>query len=78
MNTYYQGVRIAPYTPFAAHAITSTVINYPGVRSKGSITKVVRKVCNDGKVLTVFSWNAFVSEEQLKKESKPKPKFLDF
>ena len=69
MKKCYQGVRIAPNMMSSNHLTTNTVINYPGVRQKGSVTKVVRKISCDGKVVSVFSWDAFVSEEQLRKES---------
>jgi len=58
----YRGVRM-DQTQEGLHTI-----NYPGVRSKGSSTKVVRKVSNEGKVLSVFSWTANISEEALEKE----------
>lgn len=49
-------------------------INYPGVRSKGSATKVVKKVSNQGKVYPVLSWTADISEEKLAKELELKNK----
>jgi hypothetical protein len=49
-------------------------INYPGVRSKGSSTKVVRKVSNQGKVYSLFSWTADISEERLATELQTKNK----
>lgn len=70
MRTIYQGVRIAPNMKSQTLPTLNTVINYPGVRSKGSTTKVVRMVSSEGKVFSVFSWNEFVSEEQLRKEAK--------
>ena len=59
----YQGVRMN----YAKEGFTllDHTINYPGVRSKGSSTKVVRKVSNQGQVYPIFSWNADISEEQL-------------
>ena len=58
----YQGVRM-DYTQEGLDSI-----HYPGVRSKGSSTKVVRKVSSKGKVLSVFSWTENISEEALEKE----------
>jgi len=43
-------------------------INYPGVRSKGSSTKVVRIVSSQGKVYSLFSWTADISAEKLAAE----------
>jgi hypothetical protein len=57
MNTVnYQGVRMIE---------EDKQIHYPGVRVKGSSTKVVRKVSNQGQVYTLLSWKADISEEQL-------------
>ena len=62
----YQGVRMN-YTK-EGFTLDHHRINYPGVRSKGSSTKVVRKVSNQGKVYPVFSWTADISEERLATE----------
>lgn len=61
----YQGVRMMNH---AKEGLSR--VNYPGVRSKGSSTKVVKKVSNQGKVYQVFSWNADISEEQLAQEQR--------
>ena len=53
----YQGVRMSK-------------IHYPGVRVKGSSTKVVKKVSNQGQVHTIFTWKADISEEQLAREQR--------
>ena len=61
----YQGVRMIKEQP---------QVHYPGVRVKGSDTKVVRKVSNKGQVHTLFSWKADISEEQLAREQSTKNK----
>ena len=61
----YQGVRMR-YTK-EGFTLDHT-INYPGVRSKGSSTKVVRVVSNQGKVYRVLSWTSDISEEKLSSE----------
>jgi len=67
----YQGVRMSQ---------ESNQIHYPGVRVKGSSTKVVRKVSNQGQVYTVFSWKADISKEQLTREqlTREQRRTLDF
>ena len=67
MNTTfnYQGVRMN----YTKEGFTlDHAINYPGVRSKGSSTKVVRIVSSQGKVYSLFSWTADISEEKLAAE----------
>lgn len=64
----YQGVRM-DYTKEGLDSI-----HYPGVRSKGSSTKVVRKVSSKGKVLSIFSWTADIPKEKLDAELQMKNK----
>ena len=67
----YEGVRMN----YTKEGFTlDHAINYPGVRSKGSSTKVVRIVSNQGKVYPVFSWSADISEEKLATEIQTKNK----
>ena len=68
----YQGVRVNYNTK--KEFTMDHLINYPGVRSKGSSTKVVRVVSNQGKVYPVLSWTADISEEKLAKELELKNK----
>jgi hypothetical protein len=63
----YQGVRMMNHAKDGLSRV-----NYPGVRSKGSPIKVVRKVSTQGKVYQVFSWSADIPEEQLAQEQKKK------
>jgi hypothetical protein len=69
----YQGVRMN-YTKERLPLLLGHIIHYPGVRSKGSTSKVVRKVSNQGKVYPVFSWTADISEERLATELQLKNK----
>jgi len=69
MKTPYQGIRLVTDTKNVSNSNANSVINYPGVRSKGFSTKTVRKMFN-GKVFSVLSWNANISEEQLRIERK--------
>ena len=74
----YQGVRMDHTQEEGLRTIhhPGHVIHYPGVRSKGSSTKVVRKVSSEGKVQSLFSWTANISEETLAKEIQMKNNIL--
>ncbi len=58
----YQGLRMTQEEPIQIH--------YPGVRVKGSSTKIVKKVSNQGQIYTVFSWKEDIPEEQLAREQR--------